>query len=167
MIRKIRQFNELFDSSEQWETEVETGTLALYSFSTEAGKYQVKFDITQLRSNEEPRKPSHQELFGDIGGKPFSVAELSFQLMGTTRGKEILNTGSQFSVFSTVHFILRHFSRRYTHIDYLYFSAKEPSRKKLYDLFARELGKKVPEWKFFQTIDSRVLNHTSYVFERK
>jgi len=165
-MRRILKFSELFNSFYPWETEVETGTMASYDFDSPAGKYRVSFNISVLRSAE-GELPSHDEIFSGIvkdSEYPITVAKLSFSLQGK---QSITGTGEQFTVFSTVRMILRHFSRRYSHVNYLYFSAKESSRKKLYRAFSADLEKNVPEWEWVDMKDITFLGEETYIFIRK
>jgi hypothetical protein len=80
------------------------------------------------------------------------IIDLSFALIsgaGTRNPnmkRELTGTGNQYAIFSTVIEIIDDFLRRAKNVDYLYFSAKEPSRQKLYDRLVSMYEKKSKVW---------------------
>lgn len=73
--------------------------------------------------------------------------EVVFQLLDTqTDGHEITGTGMSLQVFSTVVAIMQDFVRQ-VHPVQFYFTAKEPSRQRLYRLFARQVTRYFPGWR--------------------
>lgn len=72
--------------------------------------------------------------------------EVVFELMdGHTDGHGITGTGMSLQVFSTVVAIMQDFVRQVHPVQFS-FTAKEPSRQRLYRLFARQVSRYFPGW---------------------
>jgi|TARA_R110002110_G_scaffold400610_1_gene617152 hypothetical protein len=92
--------------------------------------------------------------------------QITFEIRGRGQGKnphEISKTGNEFKVFATVAEILDEFLKK-AKPDKFWFSAKEPSRAKLYDRFAKIIVSKHNKYK---VVDSIQNNNKFYDFEKK
>jgi hypothetical protein len=90
--------------------------------------------------------------------------QITFEIRGTGgKPHDISKTGSEFKVFATVAEILNEYLKK-VEPDVFWFSAKEPSRAKLYDRFAKLIVRKHPKYKAVSNVRS---NQKFYEFEKK
>ena len=90
--------------------------------------------------------------------------QITFEIRGTGgKPHDISKTGSEFKVFATVAEILNEYLKK-VEPDVFWFSAKEPSRAKLYDRFAKLIVRKHPKYKAVSNVKS---NQKFYEFEKK
>ena len=90
--------------------------------------------------------------------------QITFEIRGTGgKPHDISKTGSEFKVFATVAEILNEYLKK-VEPEIFWFSAKEPSRAKLYDRFAKLIVRKHPKYKAVSNVKS---NQKFYEFEKK
>ena len=90
--------------------------------------------------------------------------QITFEIRGTGgKPHDISKTGSEFKVFATVAEILNEYLKK-VEPENFWFSAKEPSRAKLYDRFAKLIVRKHPKYKAVSNVKS---NQKFYEFEKK
>ncbi len=89
----------------------------------------------------------------------FRAHESTDDILGST---DITGTGNEFIVFATIAAIMKEFLAHYDP-EKFYFTAKEKSRVRLYDIFAQRIAK---EWNYKIELD-RGLKSTSYHFTRR
>jgi hypothetical protein len=90
--------------------------------------------------------------------------QITFEIRGTGGTRhDISKTGNEFKVFATVSTILDEFVKK-VKPDIFWFSAKEPSRAKLYDRFAKLITRKYSVYKIDQGVHA---NKKYYEFEKK
>ena len=90
--------------------------------------------------------------------------QITFEIRGTGgKPHDISKTGSEFKVFATVAEILNEYLKK-VKPDNFWFTAKEPSRAKLYDRFAKLIVRKHPKYKAVSNVKS---NQKFYEFEKK
>ena len=90
--------------------------------------------------------------------------QITFEIRGTGgKPHDISKTGSEFKVFATVAEILNEYLKK-VEPDVFWFSAKEPSRAKLYDRFAKLIVRKHPKYKAVNSVSN---NQKFYEFEKK
>jgi len=90
--------------------------------------------------------------------------QVTFEIRGTGgKPHDISKTGNEFQVFATVAVILDEFVKK-VKPDIFWFSAKEPSRAKLYDRFAKLITRKHSAYKSDLGVHS---NKKYYEFEKK
>ena len=90
--------------------------------------------------------------------------QITFEIRGTGgKPHDISKTGNEFKVFATVAEILNDYLKK-VKPDIFWFTAKEPSRAKLYDRFAKLIVRKHPKYKAVSNVKS---NQKFYEFEKK
>ena len=90
--------------------------------------------------------------------------QITFEIRGTGgKPHDISKTGNEFKVFATVAEILNEYLKK-GEPEIFWFSAKEPSRAKLYDRFAKLIVRKHPKYKAVSNVKS---NQKFYEFEKK
>ena len=90
--------------------------------------------------------------------------QITFEIRGTGgKPHDISKTGNEFKVFATVAEILNEYLKK-VKPDIFWFTAKEPSRAKLYDRFAKLIVRKHPKYKAVSNVKS---NQKFYEFEKK
>jgi len=90
--------------------------------------------------------------------------QITFEITGSGgKPHDISKTGNEFKVFATVAEILNEYLKK-VEPDVFWFSAKEPSRAKLYDRFAKLIVRKHPKYKAVSNVRS---NQKFYEFEKK
>ena len=90
--------------------------------------------------------------------------QITFEIRGTGgKPHDISKTGNEFKVFATVAEILDEFLKK-AKPDQFWFTAKEPSRAKLYDRFSKIILSKHNKYK---VVDSIQNNKKFYEFEKK
>ena len=90
--------------------------------------------------------------------------QITFEIRGTGgKPHDISKTGNEFKVFATVAEILNEYLKK-VKPDNFWFTAKEPSRAKLYDRFAKLIVRKHPKYKAVSNVKS---NQKFYEFEKK
>ena len=90
--------------------------------------------------------------------------QITFEIRGTGgKPHDISKTGSEFKVFATVAEILNEYLKK-VKPSVFWFTAKEPSRAKLYDRFAKLIVRKHPKYKAVSNVKS---NQKFYEFEKK
>ena len=90
--------------------------------------------------------------------------QITFEIRGTGgKPHDISKTGNEFKVFATVAEILNEYLKK-VEPEIFWFSAKEPSRAKLYDRFAKLIVRKHPKYKAVSNVKS---NQKFYEFEKK
>ena len=90
--------------------------------------------------------------------------QITFEIRGTGgKPHDISKTGSEFKVFATVAEILNEYLKK-VKPDVFWFTAKEPSRAKLYDRFAKLIVRKHPKYKAVNSVSN---NQKFYEFEKK
>jgi hypothetical protein len=123
-MKTFRQFNELFDKKIKWEFTLVDNYTYIYKFklNPELGVVDtVTVDITQ-----------HPERTTKMWELAFA-RNLSFDITGG---------GNALEIFGTVNDILKDFIKR-KDPEHVFFTAKEPSRKKLYKTLVRKLAPKL------------------------
>ena len=90
--------------------------------------------------------------------------QITFEIRGAGgKPHDISKTGNEFKVFATVAEILNEYLKK-VKPDIFWFTAKEPSRAKLYDRFAKLIVRKHPKYKAVSNVKS---NQKFYEFEKK
>ena len=90
--------------------------------------------------------------------------QITFEIRGTGgKPHDISKTGNEFKVFATVAEILNEYLKK-VEPDVFWFSAKEPSRAKLYDRFAKLIVRKHSKYKAVSSVNN---NKKFYEFEKK
>tara|TARA_R110000824_G_scaffold146074_1_gene314756 strand:- start:277 stop:693 length:417 start_codon:yes stop_codon:yes gene_type:complete len=90
--------------------------------------------------------------------------QITFEIRGKgSKPHDISKTGNEFKVFATVAEILDEYLKK-AKPDKFWFTAKEPSRAKLYDRFAKII---VNKHKKYKVVDSIQNNKKFYEFEKK
>ena len=90
--------------------------------------------------------------------------QITFEIRGAGgKPHDISKTGNEFKVFATVAEILNEYLKK-VKPDNFWFTAKEPSRAKLYDRFAKLIVRKHPKYKAVSNVKS---NQKFYEFEKK
>ena len=90
--------------------------------------------------------------------------QITFEIRGAGgKPHDISKTGNEFKVFATVAEILNEYLKK-VKPDVFWFTAKEPSRAKLYDRFAKLIVRKHPKYKAVSNVKS---NQKFYEFEKK
>ena len=89
---------------------------------------------------------------------------ITFEIRGTGgKPHDISKTGNEFKVFATVAEILNEYLKK-VEPSVFWFTAKEPSRAKLYDRFAKLIVRKHPKYKAVNSVSN---NQKFYEFEKK
>ena len=89
---------------------------------------------------------------------------ITFEIRGTGgKPHDISKTGNEFKVFATVAEILNEYLKK-VKPDNFWFTAKEPSRAKLYDRFAKLIVIKHRKYKAVSSVNN---NKKFYEFEKK
>ena len=89
--------------------------------------------------------------------------QITFEIRGAGgKPHDISKTGNEFKVFATVAEILNEYLKK-VKPDNFWFTAKEPSRAKLYDRFAKLIVKKHSKYKAVSSVNN---NKKFYEFER-
>lgn len=113
--------------------------------------------VTMLDKKDWDPEPALEEFIESEGRFPFQAYELFFHLEDNPDHSRITDpvgisgTGDQFRVFATVADFVRKEIKR-NKIDILHFSAKEKSRKKLYDTFSKMIAREM-KTKVLTTVD--------------
>ena len=90
--------------------------------------------------------------------------QITFEIRGAGgKPHDISKTGNEFKVFATVAEILNEYLKK-VEPDNFWFTAKEPSRAKLYDRFAKLIVRKHPKYKAVNSVSN---NQKFYEFEKK
>ena len=90
--------------------------------------------------------------------------QITFEIKGSGgKPHDISKTGNEFKVFAAVAEILNDYLKK-TKPDIFWFTAKEPSRAKLYDRFAKLIVRKHPKYKAVSSVNN---NKKFYEFEKK
>ena len=90
--------------------------------------------------------------------------QITFEIRGAGgKPHDISKTGNEFKVFATVAEILNEYLKK-VKPDNFWFTAKEPSRAKLYDRFAKLIVRKHPKYKAVNSVSN---NQKFYEFEKK
>ena len=90
--------------------------------------------------------------------------QITFEIRGTGgKPHDISKTGNEFKVFATVAEILNDYLKK-VKPSVFWFTAKEPSRAKLYDRFAKLIVRKHPKYKAVSNVKS---SQKFYEFEKK
>ena len=90
--------------------------------------------------------------------------QITFEIKGSGgKPHDISKTGNEFKVFATVAEILNDYLKK-VKPDIFWFTAKEPSRAKLYDRFAKLIVRKHPKYKAVSSVNN---NKKFYEFEKK
>ena len=90
--------------------------------------------------------------------------QITFEIRGAGgKPHDISKTGNEFKVFATVAEILNEYLKK-VKPDVFWFTAKEPSRAKLYDRFAKLIVRKHPKYKAVNSVSN---NQKFYEFEKK
>ena len=90
--------------------------------------------------------------------------QITFEIRGAGgKPHDISKTGNEFKVFATVAEILNEYLKK-VKPDIFWFTAKEPSRAKLYDRFAKLIVRKHPKYKAVNSVSN---NQKFYEFEKK
>jgi len=90
--------------------------------------------------------------------------QITFEIRGAGgKPHDISKTGNEFKVFATVAEILNEYLKK-VKPDVFWFTAKEPSRAKLYDRFAKLIVRKHPKYKAVNSVNN---NKKFYEFEKK
>ena len=89
---------------------------------------------------------------------------ITFEIRGTGgKPHDISKTGNEFKVFATVAEILNEYLKK-VKPEIFWFTAKEPSRAKLYDRFAKLIVRKHSKYKAVSSVNN---NKKFYEFEKK
>lgn len=110
-----------------------------------------------LQLSQEEQRRLRQE----SGEFSFMVNRDDFFMSG--QAAAVLGVGNQFSVFSTAFELIRReivYSRDKPFV--FWFSAKEPSRRKLYTTFAKNIQRKLPEVEYLGSTEN--MNHEVFLF---
>ena len=90
--------------------------------------------------------------------------QITFEIRGAGgKPHDISKTGNEFKVFATVAEILNEYLKK-VKPDNFWFTAKEPSRAKLYDRFAKLIVRKHPKYKAVNSVSN---NQKLFEFEKK
>ena len=90
--------------------------------------------------------------------------QITFEIRGTGgKPHDISKTGNEFKVFATVADILNEYLKK-VEPEIFWFTAKEPSRAKLYDRFAKLIVRKHRKYKAVSSVNN---NKKFYEFEKK
>ena len=90
--------------------------------------------------------------------------QITFEIRGAGgKPHDISKTGNEFKVFATVAEILNEYLKK-VEPDNFWFTAKEPSRAKLYDRFAKLIVRKHSKYKAVSSVNN---NKKFYEFEKK
>ena len=90
--------------------------------------------------------------------------QITFEIRGAGgKPHDISKTGNEFKVFATVAEILNEYLKK-VKPEIFWFTAKEPSRAKLYDRFAKLIVRKHPKYKAVNSVSN---NQKFYEFEKK
>ena len=90
--------------------------------------------------------------------------QITFEIRGAGgKPHDISKTGNEFKVFATVAEILNEYLKK-VKPDVFWFTAKEPSRAKLYDRFAKLIVRKHSKYKAVSSVNN---NKKFYEFEKK
>ena len=90
--------------------------------------------------------------------------QITFEIRGAGgKPHDISKTGNEFKVFATVAEILNEYLKK-VKPDNFWFTAKEPSRAKLYDRFAKLIVRKHRKYKAVSSVNN---NKKFYEFEKK
>ena len=90
--------------------------------------------------------------------------QITFEIRGAGgKPHDISKTGNEFKVFATVAEILNEYLKK-VEPDNFWFTAKEPSRAKLYDRFAKLIVRKHSKYKAVTSVNN---NKKFYEFEKK
>ena len=90
--------------------------------------------------------------------------QITFEIRGAGgKPHDISKTGNEFKVFATVAEILNEYLKK-VKPDIFWFTAKEPSRAKLYDRFAKLIVRKHSKYKAVSSVNN---NKKFYEFEKK
>ena len=90
--------------------------------------------------------------------------QITFEIRGAGgKPHDISKTGKEFKVFATVAEILNEYLKKLKP-DVFWFTAKEPSRAKLYDRFAKLIVRKHSKYKAVSSVNN---NKKFYEFEKK
>ena len=90
--------------------------------------------------------------------------QITFEIRGAGgKPHDISKTGNEFKVFATVAEILNEYLKK-VKPDNFWFTAKEPSRAKLYDRFAKLIVRKHSKYKAVSSVNN---NKKFYEFEKK
>ena len=90
--------------------------------------------------------------------------QITFEIRGAGgKPHDISKTGNEFKVFATVAEILNEYLKK-VKPDNFWFTAKEPSRAKLYDRFAKLIIRKHSKYKAVSSVNN---NKKFYEFEKK
>ena len=90
--------------------------------------------------------------------------QITFEIRGAGgKPHDISKTGNEFKVFATVAEILNEYLKK-VKPDNFWFTAKEPSRAKLYDRFAKLIVRKHQKYKAVSSVNN---NKKFYEFEKK
>ena len=90
--------------------------------------------------------------------------QITFEIRGTGgKPHDISKTGNEFKVFATVAEILNEYLKK-VEPEIFWFTAKEPSRAKLYDRFAKLIVRKHRKYKAVSSVNN---NKKFYEFEKK
>ena len=90
--------------------------------------------------------------------------QITFEIRGAGgKPHDISKTGNEFKVFATVAEILNEYLKK-VKPDIFWFTAKEPSRAKLYDRFAKLIVRKHRKYKAVSSVNN---NKKFYEFEKK
>ena len=155
-MRRMKQLQELFDSPVPYEKDSEDG----WTFTVNDIEYAVVFDreifffrelieqVPDLRIwFESLTSRQVNRVIDNSGELAFMVNDLDMIIGG--KSMSILDTGNQFTVFSTVlDILMREIMPKPDSPPLLWFSAKEPSRAKLYHTFSKNIQKKVSDLEF-------------------
>lgn len=123
---------ELFAKPYTWE-QLDDET---YGFETAAGKKYKVLIIPESIPIEGAYKRAYWVEFGLVrfGGYNFYIER----------------TGDAFNVFATVAAIVKQHLATAEPVDYIFFTASEPSRVKLYDAFMKLVPRFLPGWEFYK-----------------
>lgn len=124
------QLHELFNTRRDWQIEHVDSTVTEYYVTVEGTFYTITF--TLWYDNGIPK----------LGITSGNVWEVDFLASTGPGGKDpygILGTGNAPLVFGVVVEAMKHFAAK-RRVDYYCFSAKEPSRRRLYDRMVARLG---------------------------
>ena len=90
--------------------------------------------------------------------------QITFEIRGAGgKPHDISKTGNEFKVFATVAEILNEYLKK-VEPEIFWFTAKEPSRAKLYDRFAKLIVRKHQKYKAVSSVNN---NKKFYEFEKK
>ena len=90
--------------------------------------------------------------------------QITFEIRGAGgKPHDISKTGNEFKVFATVAEILNEYLKK-VEPEIFWFTAKEPSRAKLYDRFAKLIVRKHSKYKAVSSVNN---NKKFYEFEKK